>query len=163
MRRSSRTRRAASPTHSRGELRRGWRVERVGWALTALLVVAASLGLFGQGPLAPASAQGADGSTVRYERFARVRRPVQIETVRPASASPTRVRVAEPFLRAVELLALDPPPNRSSASGGERIYEFDASTTSVILRFEYREAGRLSGSIAWGAANPVTFSTLVFP
>jgi hypothetical protein len=163
MRRPSRTSRVASLAHARSEPGRGWRVERVGWALTTLLVVAATLGLFGDGPLARASASVADGTSVRYERFARTRRPVDIEAVRPARADSARVRVSEEFLRAVDLLAVDPPPSRWRVAGGERIYEFEGATSSVILRVEYRRAGRVAGSIAWGAAAPVTFSTLVFP
>lgn len=163
MKRPSSTSRSASLAHARSEPGRGWRVERVGWALTTLLVVAAAFGLFGDGPLARASASGADGTSVRYERFSRTRRPVDIEAVRPSHADPARLRVGEAFLRAVELVALDPPPSRSRVAGAERIYEFEGATSSVILHIEYRRAGRVAGSIAWGAADPVTFSTLVFP
>ena len=163
MKKSSGASRAASLAHSRSEPRQGWRLERIGWALATLLVLAATLGLFGDGPLARASASGADGTSVRYERFSRTRRPVDIEAVRPASADPARLRVDEEFLRAVELLALDPPPSRWRVAGEDRIYEFEGATSTVVLHVEYRRAGRVVGSIAWGAADPVAFSTLVFP
>lgn len=54
-------------------LRRTWRVQRVGWGAMALVSIGALLGVFGDGPLAEASAGGGPGAArILYDRFARV-------------------------------------------------------------------------------------------
>ena len=52
-----------------------WRWERIGWALIALVVLAAALGLFGGGPLSRETLTVHDGNAtfeVEYERFNRL-------------------------------------------------------------------------------------------
>ena len=50
--------------------RRSWIVQRVGWVMLALLILAALGGLFGPGPLSRARAGPHDGPLwVEYQRF----------------------------------------------------------------------------------------------
>lgn len=52
-----------------------WRWERIGWALIAVVVVAAALGLFGGGPISKATATAAQGDVtyeVEYEKWNRM-------------------------------------------------------------------------------------------
>lgn len=56
-------------------VRKQWRWERVGWALIALVVLAAALGLFGGGPLSDATVTAASGNAtfeVAYEKWNRM-------------------------------------------------------------------------------------------
>ena len=51
---------------------RQWRVERAGWAIIGLIILAAFAGVFGHHPFARATAQTPDGAlVVEYDRFAR--------------------------------------------------------------------------------------------
>ena len=54
-----------------------WRVQRVGWAVMALLVAAGLAGVFARGPLSRAEAQG-QGLRLEYERFERYQAPSEI-------------------------------------------------------------------------------------
>lgn len=60
--------------------RREWKLQRVGWALMALALLAAVLGLFGHGPLSETASASADGAlTVRHQRFERYQAPSEYD------------------------------------------------------------------------------------
>lgn len=49
-----------------------WRLQQLGWAVMALIVVLALLGVFSTGPLSWSSTTAADGTVeVQYQRFVR--------------------------------------------------------------------------------------------
>ena len=50
--------------------RRAWAVQRAGWALMALLLLGAILGLLGSGPLSTATADVPGLMRIEYQRFA---------------------------------------------------------------------------------------------
>ena len=72
-------------------LRREWRFERIGWGVIALVLVAGSVGLFGDGRLASASASTtAGGAVVHYERVVRHGAPSEISLrLAPAAGADT--------------------------------------------------------------------------
>lgn len=51
--------------------RRQWPVQRVGWGVGALIIVAALLGVFGSGPLSAATAGDEETLLVHFQRFVR--------------------------------------------------------------------------------------------
>jgi hypothetical protein len=61
--------------------RRMWAVQRIGWAVMALVVLAGLLGLFGPGPLSSATAGKEEGPLLveGYERFVRFRIPTTLQ------------------------------------------------------------------------------------
>jgi len=68
--------------------RRSWSLQRIGWGLIALVLIAALLGLFGHGPLSEATTD--DPSLpirLAYERFGRFGSPLVLRIrVEPAAA-----------------------------------------------------------------------------
>jgi hypothetical protein len=136
----------------------------------AAMLLAAILGIFGNGPLASAEARGPDGLSVRYERFSRVRRETRIVVSLPLSRrdAPT-LRLPEAFLDAVELRGVSPPPREVRSVAGERLFAFGADVAStstplrVTFRLEFRSAGWLRGSVGFDEGAPVPFATLVHP
>jgi hypothetical protein len=56
-----------------------WKLQRIGWAVMVLLILAAVLGLFGRGILSRAVVTDAQGQlSVEYSRFARFQAPVEL-------------------------------------------------------------------------------------
>jgi hypothetical protein len=51
--------------------RRVWAAQRIGWIAIGAFVIAALVGVFGQGPLSSAAA-GGNALRIEYERFARL-------------------------------------------------------------------------------------------
>jgi hypothetical protein len=150
----------ASRTSARAE----WRAERAGWAAMASLVLAASLGLFGEGPLARAEATGPDGVVVRFARFARARLPERLTVALPDGAS--SLRVSAGLLVDAEILDVTPPPRRVRYAAGEHVYEFDAAPGApleVTFRLQYPRAGRARGWVAGGEGPRLELQVFVHP
>jgi hypothetical protein len=57
--------------------RKGWIVQRIGWVLMFGFLIAALLGLFGEGPLSSKKLQAGNVS-VQYERFGRYEHGMEI-------------------------------------------------------------------------------------
>lgn len=103
-----------------------WTAQRVGWALMALFVLAAILGLTGSGgPLAVATANTPTGS-VEYPRVSRWASKERIVFTLPASArSAAEVTLSPGF---DELFAVDsilPRPASAAATAAGHRYTFD--------------------------------------
>src|SRR5437763_389442 len=88
-------------------LRRAWVLQRVGWGVLALLVLAAVLGLVGPGPLCRAvEADSAGLLRLEYERFEHLETNATLRLhLAPGVAQEGKVRLAlsQDYLRGVEL------------------------------------------------------------
>jgi len=149
---------------ARSTARAEWRAERAGWAAMAALVLAAALGLFGEGPLARAEATGSNGLVVRFSRFARARLPERLTVALPDAAS--SLRVSAGFLADAEVLDVSPRPRRVRYAAGEHVYEFDAAPGApleVTFRLQFPRAGRVSGWVAGGEGPRVGLRVFVHP
>lgn len=153
--------------------RRSWVVQRVGWVLMAVLVLAAALGFLGSGPLSRARAEVPGLMTVEYQRFARLETGETLTLrLQPAATSGDAVRVSldQAFLGSVKLESVQPAPARVEAAGGRLVYVFAVAEprvpTVVTFRYEPREIGTLRAVVAlesMSEARHVTFRQLVYP
>ncbi len=122
--------------------RRVWRVQRIGWIVMALLVVAGLAGLTGHGPMAKASAGAAeDGLVITYDRLTRYETPARLALhVAPgvaASDSTVAVWINRDFVNAMQIGAVVPTPVEAQAAGDGVIYTFrvaDPRRSAVIER-----------------------------
>lgn len=116
--------------------RRAWRVERIGWAVMALFVLAALLGATGRGgPLAQAEATTPDGALrIRYERIQRFNAPstLHIEARRAPADGVLELRLDHDLLRHWRLEASVPAVAAAGAAEPEE---------SLRLRFAAPPAG----------------------
>jgi hypothetical protein len=134
-----------------------WRVQRVGWAVLALVIVAALAGLLGPGPLSSATAGGGDAPLVEYERFVRHGGQTDL-TIRidARDAGPVRVAISREYLAAVQLRQILPAPRAAQASGEMLLYTFDgpAKPGWVELKFVLQpdELGFHDASISAGGS-----------
>jgi hypothetical protein len=122
-------------------LRRAWRVQRVGWALLVLILLAALLGLTGTGPLSQATA-GSEGG-------------------------PVRVWFDRQYLHKVEVTGVVPEPESVEVSPDRVTYVFLAAEGGgpVELAFDLKPMrfGSWSGRMGAGDAEPVHLRHFVYP
>lgn len=121
---------------------RSWTAERIGWAVIALLLVAAGLGLCGSsGPLNQATAEDAEGTLrVEYARFARHGAPteVQVEVGAAATAVDTlRVAISRAYLAAVEIAWMQPEPETVELTGEAFVYVFPVAERGQPLAISF--------------------------
>jgi hypothetical protein len=148
--------------------RREWRIQRVGWVAIAALLLAALVGLFGNGPLSRASAT--DGPLhVEYERFAHARTLTTLRiTLRELKGESVRLAIDREYLDAMPIELIRPLPIRTVSAGREMLYEFAVagSEAHITLDANPQQAGFAHGSIRIQPPAPsatVRFDQLIYP
>jgi hypothetical protein len=153
--------------------RRAWMIQRVGWAVMTVFVLAAAAGVLGSGPLSHARADLPGTMSVEYQRFARFETNETL-TVRlePAATGADTVRLSldRAFLDAARMASVLPTPTRVESAAGGLVYVFAVAEPRtplvVAFNFEPQEIGRQRGTIGVETAaglRSVTFRQLVYP
>lgn len=149
-----------------------WRIQRVGWALLGLFLLAGLLGVFGGvGPIGQGEARSDDGAlSVQYARFTRYVAPTElgIRVDRALARDGTlELAVARGYIDQWEMYGITPEPESERAEGDELVYAFavGAGSGGVEIGFHGRPhaIGRLQGTARVGDHPPVSFSTWVHP
>ena len=151
--------------------RREWVVERIGWGLMALLVIAALFGLLGGGPLSQATAGGEGGPfQVQYGRFVRHRAPTDMEiTLQPGAVQEDKARVwvDREWLDTIDLQSVLPEPDSMQAGGDRLIYvfELDEPGAPASIKFDYMPVkyGARIVSVGLDGGESVSFNQVVYP
>lgn len=150
--------------------RREWLGQRVGWWVLAAFVVAASLGLFGGGPLSAAQA-GTPGAPlwIEYERFVRVGAPtrISVHTSVAASTNGIRLRIRRSYFEALKIDRMVPEPAAVAIGENDVTMRFDSVVSgpapfTVILDVEPLRAGRHRAAFDVDGAGGVTFAQLAY-
>lgn len=91
--------------------RRMWRAERIGWAVMAILLLCAALGMFGHGALSRTMALKGDLLTVEYQRFGRYQAPMEMRVYLSAGSSQDLFfQLDRVFLMNVQITSIFPKP-----------------------------------------------------
>jgi hypothetical protein len=146
--------------------RRMWRAERIGWAVVALILLAALTGVFSGGLLGRATARDPGGGlSVEYDRFARYGAPttILIRLEREAGGEAT-LRLSRSLLEAFAIARVRPRPERewSQADGLAMRVRLDAGG---VLELSGKAGGRLlvNGEIALEGEAPARLQWLIWP
>lgn len=124
--------------------RKEWRFERIGWAVMALVLLAALLGLLGPGPLSNASAGDKGGPLwVDYDRFVQRSAGTRFEIHAAPGTAPDgtlRLWIDRETVGRNEIHSIEPQPEQVTAAGDRLIYDFNVadpgSETVVHILFE---------------------------
>lgn len=132
--------------------RREWRIQKLGWALMFLFLVAAVLGIFGTGPVSNATVGERDSAAwADYQRFGRRGAPLTLRVhVRPA-ATQFRVVLDRAYVETVRVQAVTPQPQSTQAAADHLIYIFEAAepgqATAVTFDLQADQIGLTSGRV----------------
>ena len=149
--------------------RMAWRVERIGWTMFALAVLAALLGAFGGGPLSRVHA-GGGGLLVEYQRLQRssAQNEYRFDVASSlARDGRLRLRFDQALLDDMELDSVIPEPAAVIAGKGHTEFVFHAAPEEGDARitFRYRPAtfGRRAGTVETPGAPPVEIDQFIYP
>jgi len=153
--------------HSRLE----WRIEHVGWAVMALLLVAGLLGLLGYGPLSQVQVGDPGTLSLTYDRLQRASAPSEYHfTVAPSLARDGRLRLRfdDALLEEVEIQSIIPEPDQVRSGPGYTLYVFamdDARGPPAHIQFQFQQAtfGHVRGNVTTEGAAPLSIDQIVFP
>jgi len=143
--------------------RREWTMQRLGWAVMSLLVLAAAAGLFGGGPLSSSSAES-DGLRLEYERFARLDQPTTLRFHFSADGRDSAtVSISRKYLDGVEIEHIMPQPVRVESDRDWLIYSFTARVGAASFHLKPEKIGTLAGEAKLGQGKPISFDQLIYP
>ena len=158
------------PDRQDGPQRLEWFLQRVGWALWALVLVAGLAGLLGSGPLSSTESISADGTlAVSYDRYLHYHSPSSWKlTLKPEEATGEfEVEIARSLLDAVEVQRVEPEPFKCELRDDSVVYSFHlspgASTGHVVVHLEYDQFGTAAGFIRLGDSEPVRVEQFAYP
>lgn len=177
---SKRGRKSGADLHRHGDLeieedlpfqRREWFAERVAWAVMALLIAAALLGLFGTGPLSRTTAGDEAGPMwLEYERFARLLAPALLRVhVGPGAAKDgiVRVWIDRRYIDRLEVQQVTPQPDSTELGGERLIFAFrraeDDGAATITFNARPTHAGSLSGQVGLIDGPAVSLQQFVYP
>jgi hypothetical protein len=125
-------------TSAREYHEREWLVQRVGWIAMGAFIVAALLGLFGDGPLSDRTIGEANVATLSFQRFARYASSVQIELTiaSPAPDGAISIEVNESYLIDFEIESIVPEPARVETNDDRLRFVFDAGAMPATIKFD---------------------------
>lgn len=139
--------------------RREWAVQRAGWAVLSLFVLAALAGAFGHGPLSSAEAT-AGTVQVRYERFVRWETPTTLEVT---AGAPGSFVLGAAYLARVRVEEIHPEPKAQQPVPGGVRYTFDGAPAVVRFTVEPQRMGRLHGRLVAPGGATTTLRQFVYP
>jgi hypothetical protein len=148
---------------------RQWSVQRVGWAVFLLILIAGLAGLLGGGPLGHAEAS-ADPLTVGYERFARTRAATELEVhISPGAAPNGEVEIwlDRGYLDKVDIEVVLPQPSGMAAAADRIIFRFivndPAEPGEIIFDVQPSEPGRIEARLGLVDGPEVRFDQFIYP
>ena len=145
--------------------RREWRIQRIGWVLVALFLALAAGGLFGNGPLSRAHADGATGR-IEYQRFVRYGLSTDL-VVTPAGSAQgvNRVEISAAYLEAFRIEEITPEPAAVRMIGASLVYEFASAAPGASISFHIRpqRLWRHSAAVRIDGGAPLAMSQLTYP
>ena len=153
-----------------GFLRAQWRVERAGWLVMALLLVAALGGAFGGGPLARAGVQSRDGAMrLEYDRIARRRGDGALDFHLAAAAvrdTIARLWLDRAYVERIGIQRVTPEPLSVASDGRRLVYEFalrPQRPSRIVMEFEPKAFGRVRAWAGLVGGDSVAISHVLLP
>ncbi len=109
---------------------KGWVIQRVGWVILLLVVLAGAVGVFGSGFLSKRSPV-AGGIKVEYERFFRYETEMKILV--QSSAEPiTTISFPQSYLKDFRLIRFVPEPHYNQSTPADVLYYFQGGQNQIV-------------------------------
>ena len=151
--------------------RRSWALQRLGWAVMGLLILAALLGLFGGGLLSSTTTSSQNGwLALQYDRFWRLQSPMTLRvTLRPTAlrADEAHIWLSRAYLEDVSVQHVQPSPHRVEAGAERLTYIFALSQAGqpmeVNFTVEPQRPGRVAGQLGLTDSTSLHFAHFIYP
>lgn len=144
-----------------------WRIERVGWGILLLIVLAAFLGVFGHGWLSNEHWRAPDGRlAVEYQRFERLHTetPLLIHlSPRAAPRDTTWLWLGIDFAESANVESVVPIPVAMHSTPDRVWYGFSPPPTLVVIRYAPERPFRRTGHLGLAAGPVLAFTQFVYP
>jgi hypothetical protein len=149
---------------------REWSLQRGGWCIWAGVLIAASAGLLGPGPLSKVTRSAANETLqIAYERFVHYRNPTKLR-VQLANLDPPsdlRLEVEQKFLDRVEVTSITPQPVRQQLTATGVAYYFSKQQSAphgdIVLHVNHERCGGARCLIKVNGTHTALVRQFVYP
>ena len=153
-----------------GSQRRGWMADRIGWAVMAIVIVAALTGLFGNGFIGLRNAKDNTGLLeVEYNRFGRNGADITLTVVvRESAAAQSEIAIwlSNEYLDAVRIDDIRPTPDATEAHANGLKFTFLTAGGDLEAMFDLTggKVGPVSGLVGLGGPQgAASFDQFFYP
>lgn len=157
-----------------------WRFQRIAWFIMMLIVIAALVGIFGDGPFSLGNIAADDGTSVVYERITRIHKQTSTAILIPLPTSALSisnpkeaesyfdVAMSADFVHRMGLTSIVPTPRRMIQTDSMVVFRFGAfpETRGLQITFNWQpsDPGRHTATIIMGDhLSHHKISTIVLP
>jgi hypothetical protein len=149
--------------------RRQWGVQRAGWVVILLILLAGVVGLLGPGPISNAEATSG-ALTVEYERVIRKQAPTELHVRLAPGAAPNgevALFLEQTYLAKVGVSNVIPEPSEMEAAADGVLFRFLVVQTDqpaeIAFAIEASEPGMARGRLGLVDGAEVTIDQLILP
>jgi hypothetical protein len=141
---------------------KGWTVQRIGWTCFVLVIILASLGMFGNGILSHRKTE-TGGNMVEYERYGRFENNTSLHFLANNENGQAVVYIPQQYLQDFELERITPEPDQQMVINGYYVYSFRADApVHILLRGMPKKRGSIEAVVRINNT-PFTLSQFIFP
>jgi hypothetical protein len=148
---------------------RMWRIERIGWAVMFVILLTASAGFFGHGPLSMVVIRN-ESLRVEYERFGRYHAATSLRfNLEPTVQKHDRITIwlSNQYLLNMRVVGTVPQPERMEVSSEGLRFVFSAgeglSVGMIVFHLHPDTVGPIAGSFILNDSQQVFFSQFIYP
>jgi len=142
--------------------RKGWAIQKIGWAVLYTGLVLALLGVFGTGPVSYKT-KSENGNSVKYERFMRYESETEMTfEIKGVKDSITLV-VPQRYMEYIDVLSITPLPIGNKTIDGETTYYFPGQgRASIHCNLMAKKTGNITATMIVNNI-PITIDHLIYP
>ena len=126
---------------------KGWKIQRVGWVLFAIFVIAAALGFFGLGPVSKQKVSFGE-HFIEYEKYNRFEAETEIKLSIVPQNGIALLSIPQDYLESFEISKVMPQPEKQEVVNGNYQFQFLAQSPALIKVFLMpKKTGTIKGMI----------------
>ncbi|WP_207515834.1 hypothetical protein [Longitalea luteola] len=142
--------------------KKGWMIQKIGWAILYIGLILAVAGIFGTGPVSYKT-QVQNGNTIEYERFLRYEAETDMTFRLKDVTDSITLEIPQQYLQYVDVQSITPLPDRNRTINGVTTYFFHAGGTADIhCLLMAKKPGSITTTIKVNAT-PFTIAHQIYP
>jgi hypothetical protein len=142
--------------------KKGWVIQKVGWAVLYIGLILAILGVFGSGPLSYKT-QSVNGNSIKYERFLRYEAETEMTFGVTDATDTITLQVPQQYMDYIKFASISPSPLGNQTVGGETVFYFSGrGTASIHCDLMAKKTGSVTATIMVNKT-PFTIAHQIYP
>jgi hypothetical protein len=142
--------------------KKGWLIQKIGWAILYAGLVLAILGLFGSGPLSYKT-QSANGNSIKYERFLRYEGEAEMTFDISEAKDSITLQIPQQYMEYIHVQSISPLPLGNQTIDGQTTYFFRGQgAASIHCTLMAKKPGSVTSTIVVNKT-PFTIAHQIYP